>query len=416
MGGPTAVDLDLASVRQQFPALGLRVNNDPVVYFDNPAGTQVPQRVIDRTAEYWQTMNANHGGAFVTSVRSDARLEQVRRGATAFLNASSPEEVVFGANMTTLTFAFSRAIARELKPGDEIVVTRLEHDGNVSPWLALEEQGVRVRIADITVPDCRLDMNDLARQITPNTRLVAVTHASNAVGTIPDLKGVARLAHAVGAWLWVDAVHYGPHGLIDVQAIPCDFLVCSSYKFYGPHLGILYGRRELLSRLHPYKVRPASDELPGRWETGTPNLECLSGLLGAFEYLAGVGGSEGVDRAAIEAAMLRIQAHERALAARLIDGLRRIAGIQLFGITDLGRLEERAPTISLTWPPHRPEGLARWLAERQIFTWHGDHYATELMRRLGLDATGGTLRIGFAHYNTASEVDLLLEVLAGYPG
>ncbi len=268
MGGPTAVDLDLASVRQQFPALGLRVNNDPVVYFDNPAGTQVPQRVIDRTAEYWQTMNANHGGAFVTSVRSDARLEHVRRGATAFLNASSPEEVVFGANMTTLTFAFSRAIARELKPGDEIVVTRLEHDGNVSPWLALEEQGVRVRIADITVPDCRLDMNDLARQITPNTRLVAVTHASNAVGTIPDLKGVARLAHAVGAWLWVDAVHYGPHGLIDVQAIPCDFLVCSSYKFYGPHLGILYGRRELLSRLHPYKVRPASDELPGRWETG----------------------------------------------------------------------------------------------------------------------------------------------------
>ncbi len=416
MGGPTTVDLDLASVRQQFPALGLRVNGDRVVYLDNPAGTQVPQRVIDRTAEYWQTMNANHGGEFVTSARSDARLDQVRRAATAFLNAASPDEVVFGANMTTLTFAFSRAIARELKPGDEIVVTRLEHDGNVSPWLALQEQGVRVRIADITVPECRLDMDDLARQITPRTRLVAVTHASNAVGTIPDLKAVARLAHAVGAWLWVDAVHYGPHGLIDVQAIPCDFLVCSSYKFYGPHLGILYGRRDLLARLHPYKVRPASDELPSRWETGTPNLECLSGLLGALEYLAGVGGSEQVDRAAIEAAMVRIQAHERALAARLIDGLGRLAGIQLFGITDLGRLEERVPTISVTWPPHRPEGLARWLAERQIFTWHGDHYATELMRRLGLEATGGTLRIGIAHYNTASEVDLVLEVLAGYPG
>ncbi|MDQ6883702.1 MAG: cysteine desulfurase-like protein [Candidatus Dormibacteraeota bacterium] len=416
MALPTTIDLDLAALRRQFPALALRVNGDPVVYLDNPAGTQVPQRVIDRTAEYWQTMNGNHGGVFATSARSDARLEAVRRAAAAFLNASSLDEVVFGANMTTLTFAFSRAIARELKPGDEIVVTRLEHDANVAPWLALQEQGVRVRIADITVPECRLDMEDLAQQISPKTRLVAITHASNAVGTIPDLKTVARLAHAVGAWLWVDAVHYGPHGLIDVQAIPCDFLVCSSYKFYGPHLGILYGRRELLERLRPYKVRPATDELPSRWETGTPNLECLSGLLGSLEYLAGLGGSEQVERLALEAAMLRIQAHEAALAARLIDGLRRIPGIQLFGITDVARFEERVPTISLTWPPHRPEGLARWLAERQIFTWHGDHYATELMRRLGLEKTGGTLRIGVAHYNTASEVDLLLEVLAGYPG
>jgi len=416
MALPTTVDLDLAAVRSQFPALGLRVDGDPVVYLDNPAGTQVPQQVIERTAEYWRVMNGNHGGVFTTSARSDARIEEARRAAAAFLNAGSVDEVVFGANMTTLTFALSRAIGRELKAGDEIVVTRLEHDGNVSPWLALEERGVRVRVADITVPDCRLDMDDLARQITPKTRLVAVTHASNAVGTIPDLKAVARLAHAVGAWLWVDAVHYGPHGSIDVQAIPCDFLVCSSYKFYGPHLGLLYGRRELLERLRPYKVRPATDDVPSRWETGTPNLECLSGLLGAFEYLAGVGGARQVDRAAMETAMQRIQAHERALAARLIDGLQRIQGIQLFGISDLAQLEERAPTISLTWPPHRPEGLARWLAERQIFTWHGDHYATELMRRLGLDERGGTLRIGIAHYNTATEIDLVLEVLAGFPG
>jgi len=234
MAVPTSVDLDLAAVRAQFPALGLHVNGDPVVYLDNPAGTQVPQRVIDRTAEYWRTMNANHGGVFATSARSDARFDEVRRAAAAFINAPAPEEIVFGANMTTLTFAFSRAIARELKPGDEIVVTRLEHDGNISPWLALTEQGIHVRVAEITVPDCRLDMADLQRQISPRTRLVAVTHASNAVGTIPDLKAVARLAHAVGAWLWVDAVHYGPHGLIDVQAIDCDFLVCSSYKFYGP--------------------------------------------------------------------------------------------------------------------------------------------------------------------------------------
>ena len=416
MAVPTSVDLDLASVRRQFPALGLRVNGDPVVYLDNPAGTQVPQRVIDRTAEYWRTMNANHGGVFATSARSDARIDEVRRAAAAFLHAGSEEEVVFGANMTTLTFAFSRAIARELSPGDEIVVTRLEHDGNVAPWLALEDQGIRVRFADIGVPECTLDMRDLERQITARTRLVAMTHASNAVGTIPDLKAAARLAHSVGAWLWVDAVHYGPHGRIDVQAIDCDFLVCSSYKFYGPHLGLLYGRRELLQQLRPYKVRPATDELPSRWETGTPNLECLSGLLGAFEYLAEVGGSDRVDRPAIEAAMVRIQAHERALGARLIDGLQRIPGIQLHGITDPARVAERVPTVSLTWPPHRPEALARWLAERQIFTWHGDHYATELIRRLGLQDSGGTLRIGVAHYNTASEIDLVLEVLADYRG
>jgi len=295
-------------------------------------------------------------------------------------------------------------------------VTRLEHDGNVAPWLALEDQGIRVRVADIRLPECTLDMRDLERQITGRTRLVAITHASNAVGTIPDLKAAARLAHAVGAWLWVDAVHYGPHGPIDVQAVDCDFLVCSSYKFYGPHLGLLYGRRELLQRLRPYKVRPATDELPSRWETGTPNLECLSGLLGAFEYLADVGGSDRVDRPAFEAAMVRIQAHERALGARLIDGLQRIPGIQLHGIIDPARLDERVPTVSLTWPPHQPEALARWLAERQIFTWHGDHYATELMRRLGLQDSGGTLRIGVAHYNTASEIDLVLEVLADYRG
>jgi cysteine desulfurase family protein (TIGR01976 family) len=416
MASPTTVVLDLAAVRSQFPALALRVEGNPVVYLDNPAGTQVPVNVIERTAEYWRTMNANHGGAFITSERSDARIDEVRRAAAVFLNAASPEEVVFGPNMTSLTFALSRAMAREFVRGDEIVVTRLEHDGNVSPWLALEENGVKVRFADITVPDCRLDMEDLQRQITARTRLVAVTHASNAVGTMPVLKTVAQMAHAVGAWLWVDAVHYGPHGAIDVRAIDCDFLVCSAYKFYGPHLGLLYGRREYLQRLRPYKVRPAGDQLPSRWETGTPNLECLSGLLGAFEYLATVGGSDRVDRSAIEGAMSRIQAHERALAARLIDGLQRIPGVQLYGITDPTQLEERAPTISLTWPPHSPERLARWLAEHQIFTWHGDHYATELIRRLGLEESGGTLRIGIAHYNTASEVDLALEVLAGYPG
>jgi cysteine desulfurase family protein (TIGR01976 family) len=414
VSGATAIDLELQAVRQQFPALALKVDGRPAVFLDNPAGTQVPQRVMDRTTDYWRTMNANHGGVFATSERSDALIAEVRRAAAAFVNAPSSDQIVFGPNMTTLTFAMSRAIARELQPGDEIVVTRLEHDGNISPWLALQERGVNVHFADVQVPECTLDMNDLQRQITPKTRLVAVTHASNAVGTIPDLRAIARAAHAAGAWLWVDAVHYAPHGSIDVQAIDCDFLVCSSYKFYGPHQAMLYGRRQLLERLRPYKVRPAGDALPGRWETGTQNHECLAGMLGAFEYLAELGGGDGVTREALQAAMARIAAHERALAARLIDGLNQIDGVRIYGITNLEQLERRAPTISLTWSPRRPESLARWLASHQVFTWHGDHYAPELIARLGLREQGGTLRIGIAHYNTASEIDLVLELLAGF--
>jgi cysteine desulfurase family protein (TIGR01976 family) len=414
MASPITIDLDLQSVRRQFPALALKVDGEPVVYLDNPAGTQVSQRVIDRTAEYWRTMNANQGGAYATSRRSDALITQVREAAAVFFNAASADEIVFGPNMTTLTFALSRAIGRDMKPGDEIVVTRLEHDANVSPWLALQERGVTVRFVDIRVPECTIVMSDLQRQLTPRTRLVAVTHASNAVGSIPDLAAVSRAVHAAGAWLWVDAVHYGPHGPIDVRAIACDFLVCSSYKFYGPHQGILYARRELLQRLRPYKVRPASDEGPSRWETGTQNHECLAGLLGAFEYLAVLGGADRVVRPALETAVDRMRRHERALVARLIDGLQQIPGITIYGITAPDELDRRAPTVSLTWPPHRPEALARWLASHQVFVTHGDHYATELMTRLGLVDAGGTLRIGMAHYNTASEVDLVLELLAGY--
>jgi len=414
MAAPSAIDLDLQSVRRQFPALALTVDGHPAVYLDNPAGTQVPQRVIDRTASYWRTMNANQGGAFATSERSDALIADVRRAAATFLNAPSPDEIVFGPNMTTLTFAVSRAIGRELREGDEILVTRLEHDANVAPWLALQERGATVRFVDIREPACTVDMSDFERQLSRRTRLLAITHASNAVGTIPDLTAMARAAHAVGAWAWVDAVHYGPHGPIDVQAIDCDFLVCSSYKFYGPHQGLLYGRRELLERLQPYKVRPASNQGPSRWETGTQNHECLAGMLGAFEYLAELGGSDRVLRPALVAALERISAHERALAARLIEGLEQIRGIQIYGITDRDQLERRVPTISLTWPPYQPEALARWLGRHQVFTTHGDHYTTELMARLGLADKGGTLRIGIAHYNTASEVDLVLELLADY--
>ncbi len=412
---PVTSDLDLTSVRAQFPALALAVDGVPAVYFDNPAGTQVPHQVLDRVAGYWQTMNANRGGVFTTSRRSDAELDRVRAAAATFLNAGSPDEVVFGANMTTLTFALSRALGREMRPGDEIVVSRLEHDANVAPWMALQEQGIRVRVADIRLPDCTLDLDDLERQLTPRTRLVAITHASNVVGTIPDVRAAGELARRAGAWFWVDAVHHAPHGPTDVRAIDCDFLVCSAYKFYGPHLGLLYGKGELLQRLRPYKVGPADDDGPGRWESGTQNHEGMAGLYGAFEYLANLGGRDEPDRCAFLDAFVRIQAHERALTARLLDGLREIRGVQVFGITEPGRLDERAPTVSLAWPPHPPEALARWLAREQIFTWHGNHYAPVLVERLGLAERGGTLRIGLAHYNTPSEVDLLLDVLAGYP-
>ena len=407
--------LDVEAIRRHFPALSLRIDDQPAVFLDNPAGTQVAQRVIDRLTEYWSTMNANQGGVFATSQRSDALLAETRTMAAAFLNARSPEEIVFGPNMTTITFAVSRAIGRELKPGDEIVVSRLEHDANVAPWLALADLGITVRVADIALPACTLDIESLKQQLTPRTRLVALTHASNAVGTIPPLRQVADLAHAAGAWFWVDAVHFGPHGVIDVQAIDCDFLVCSAYKFYGPHLGLLYGRQDLLERLRPFKVRPASDQGPSRWETGTQNHEGLAGMLGAFEYLAGLSPEgNGTPRAQLVAAMGRLGRYERFLVARLLEGLSRIRGLQIFGITDPARLGERAPTVSIAWPPHQPEDIARWLGQHQVFTTHGDHYAPGLMERLGLQARGGTLRIGLAHYNRPSEVDLVLELLAGY--
>jgi cysteine desulfurase family protein (TIGR01976 family) len=406
--------IDLAALRAQFPALSLARDGAPVVFLDNPAGTQVSRRVIDRVRDYWSTMNANHGGLFLTSQRSDAMVERARQAAAAFLNAS-PAEVVFGANMTTLSFAVSRAIGRELRPDDEIVVTRLEHDGNVAPWLALEPAGVRVRFADVRPGDCTLDLQDLERQVNPRTRLVAVTHASNAVGSIPEVKAVGAIAHAVGALLWVDAVHYAPHGPIDVRDLDCDFLVCSGYKFYGPHVGVLYGRAERLERLTPFKVRPAPDQGPGRWETGTPNFEGIAGLLGAFEYLAWLGGGEAPDRPAFLRAMDWIRSHERDLALRLVAGLSEIPGLRIHGITDPTRFAQRVPTVSLTWEPHRPEDLARWLGDHGVFTWHGDHYAKLLIERLGLADRGGTLRLGIAHYNTASEIDQALELLAGYP-
>ena len=411
---PQVRKLDIDWVRRQFPVLSQTVNGQPAVFFDAPGGTQVPQRVIDAISEYLSKWNANLGGAFLTSERSELIVEQAHQAMADFFNCA-PDEVVFGANMTTLTFAFSRAIGRELKSGDELLVTCLDHDGNVSPWVCLEERGAKVRTADIKIADCTLDMFDLQAKIRRNTRLVAVGWAANAVGTINDVREAIRLAHDVGAMSFIDAVHYAPHGLIDVKAIDTDFLVCSSYKFFGPHQGVLYGKREQLLRLRPYKLRVCSEKLPDRWETGTQNHECMAGVTAAIDYIADVGRHHSSEthtrREAIVAAYEVFQQHERELAAQLIRGLLAVPGLTFYGITDPAKLDQRTPTVAIRVEGYTPRELATRLGERGIFTWDGNYYAINLAERLGLQQSGGMLRIGLAHYNTAEEVQRLLAEL-----
>jgi cysteine desulfurase family protein (TIGR01976 family) len=406
--------LDIAWVRQQFPSLQQNVNGHPAVFFDVPGGTQVPQRVIDAIGNYLSTFNANTGGAFVTSRRTDQMIANARAAMADFFNCAT-DEVIFGPNMTTLTFALSRAIGRELKSGDELLVTCLDHDANVSPWVCLEERGVKVRTADVNPSDCTLDMFDLSAKIRRCTRLVAVGWAANAVGTINDVNEIVRLGHAAGAMAFIDAVHYAPHGPIDVRALDCDFLACSSYKFFGPHLGILYGKREQLQRLRPYKLRACTEQLPDRWETGTQNHECLTGLTAAIEYIANVGRhhdpSLGTRREAILAAYAVFQQHERELLEQLISGLLAIPGITFYGIKDPAKFDQRTPTVAIRVEDRSPRELATHLGERGIFTWDGNYYAIDLAERLGVQTSGGMLRIGLAHYNTAEEVERLLTAL-----
>jgi cysteine desulfurase family protein (TIGR01976 family) len=410
--------MDLAWVRSQFPALTLMFGGAPVIFLDNPAGTQVPKRTIISIGDYLRTANANVHGAFLTSRRTDALLAAVRQSMADFLGAHSAREIVFGANMTTLTFAVSRALGRTMQPGDEVLVTELDHDGNVTPWRALEERGVVIRRVPIHLPDCTLDLATLAALLSPRTRLVAVTAASNAVGTVPDVAAIARRAHEAGALIWVDAVHYGPHGPIDVQAWDVDFLVCSAYKFFGPHVGILYGREELLERLTPYQVRPAPQTVPEKFETGTKNHECLAGLAATLDYLAELGRRTRADaggatppRAALRQAMTAIRAYEQTLSAALLAGLGRVPGLQVYGITDPARLDERVPTFAFTLDGHTPLAVAEALAAAGIFAWTGNYYALEIMERLGLEGQGGAVRVGAVHYNTLDEIDRLIATL-----
>ena len=405
---------DIAWVREQFPSLKLQVNGHAAAFLDGPAGTQVPKQVIEAVENYFVNANANTCGAFETSRRNDATIAATRRAMADFFNCD-PSEVVFGQNMTTITFALARAIGRELKPGDEIVVTTLDHDANVAPWRALEEKEVVIRQVDIREEDCTLDLEDLKRKITPKTKVVAVGYASNMVGTINPIAEITKLAHAAGALMFVDAVHYAPHGLIDVKALDCDFLVCSPYKFFGPHMGTLYGKKEHLQRFKPYKVRPATDAIPDCWETGTQVQELIAGIGAAVDYIAGLGkhcdSNASTRREALGAAYRATVPYERTLLTRLLDGLQTIRGVRVYGITDPKRFSERCSTISLRMGEHHPTEIAKFLGDRGLFTWDGNFYAMNLSERLGVEPKGGVLRIGLVHYNTADEVERLLSGL-----
>ena len=409
-----APKLDLPWVRSQFPALSQTVNGHPATFLDGPGGTQVPQRVIDAISGYLRENKANTAGAYTTSRNTDAMIAEARRAMADFFHCDA-DEVIFGPNMTTLTYAVSRSIGRVLQPGDEILLTHLDHDANISPWRALEERGVTVRFAEINEEDCTLNMRDLATKITGRTKLVAVGCASNAVGTINNVGEIVRLAREVGALAYIDAVHYAPHGPIDVRALDCDFLVCSTYKFFGPHMGVLYGKREHLKRLEPYKVRANTNAIPNRWEWGTLNHECIAGIAACVDYLTDLGRrcdpSASGRRAALLAAYKAIQQHERELTEHLISGLLAIPGLKLYGIHDAKRFDRRCPTVAVRIKGWTPLRLATALGERGFFTWDGNYYALNLTERLDVEKAGGFLRIGLAHYNTSEEIERLLATL-----
>lgn len=419
--------LDLSPLRTQFPALAQMDAGHPAIYFDGPGGTQVPQRVIDAMGGYLARSNANTHGPFRTSRETDALLESAHQAMADFLNAGSSAEIAFGPNMTTLTFQFSRAIGRLLRPGDEVVITRLDHDANRAPWLALRELGIVVKEVDFDLRDCTLPIErssgsagpSLADLLSPRTRLVAMGYASNAVGTINPIRRIAQMAHALGAWLWVDAVHYAPHGPIDVQDLGCDFLVCSPYKFFGPHAGVAWGRHDLLEELRPYKVRPAGDLPPDKFETGTQSHEAQAGVLAAIEYLAELGeeygrghaaGFPGLQgrRLALKQAMRAIQDYERPLFTRFAAGLRAIPGLSLYGIVDPDQFDLRTPTAAFRLAHRSPDEVAEHLARHGVYVWSGNFYAVTVTERLGLEASGGVVRAGLVHYNTPEEVDFCL--------
>ncbi len=398
-------------VRGQFPALS---GNGGTIYFDNPAGTQVPGRVIEAVAAAMAKAASNLGGAFSASRHAVEIWDEAHGAMADFLGAGSGREIVIGPSMTSLTFQMSRAIGRTFEPGDEIIVTRMDHEGNVSPWLHLaRDRGLAVKWLDFDRDTWRVEPEALRALLSERTKLVAFTYASNLTGSINDVQALAGLANQSGALVYVDAVQFAPHRLVDVATLGADFLVCSSYKFFGPHLGILWGREDLLESLEAYGVRCGPKDLPGRHETGTPQTELLAGLAATVDYFAWLGqqaGANGDRRADLTAAYAACSAHEVALTLQLIDGLKDL-DVTVHGITNSNRIAERVPTVSVTHPRHTPQDLARSLADNGICVWSGHNYAYEVVKALGLDERQGVLRIGLAHYNTVAEVDQALTVL-----
>lgn len=410
---PARLNVDLC--RRQFPALEQVIDDLHPVFFDGPAGSQVPLRVIDAITTYFVTMNANHGGLFATSRASDSLLDEAHLAVADLLGVTDPGEVAFGANMTTLTLALSRAMARTWKPGDEVIVTHLDHDANVSPWvLAAQDAGAVVKRIAVKRDDCTLDLEQFKSLLSPQTKLVAIGAASNATGTINAVEEITKLAHGVGALVFVDAVHFAPHRRIDVRRWNCDFLACSAYKFFGPHVGVLWGRRALLESLPVYKLRPSPSDLPGRWMTGTQSHEGIAGVLAAVEYLAELGRQVQPEvyerRAALDAAFTAITAHEQALAAEFLTGLQSLPQIELFGIRDLARLDERVPTFAIRHKRVKPHDLAEYLDSRGVYVWNGNFYALPWTEFMGLEPDG-VVRVGMLHYNTSLEVQRLLNDL-----
>ena len=416
--------LNIKTIREQFPALALKDEGKARIYLDNPGGTQVPNHVLERMEHYLIHTNSNHGGPFRTSVESDKVLEDAHQGMADLLNAKSADEIIFGANMTSLTFAVSRSIGRLLKHGDAILLTRMDHDGNVGPWLHLaEDLGLEVKWLNFDLKTYEYDLEEAQSIFKDNNiKLAAINYASNCLGTINNVKALTEMAHLSDTLVFVDAVQYVPHGPTDVQDIGCDFLACSPYKFFGPHQGVLWGKAELLEKLEAYKVRPAENTAPGKFETGTQLHEGQAGTLGVLEYLEWLGETMGAEylanfpefsgrRKKLHAAMLAIQDYEQTLSSRLIEGLQNLAGVDVKGISAVKDLARRVPTVSFTVKNQNPEEIAVKLAAENIFVWHGHNYALEAVRLLGIEEAGGVVRIGPVHYNTLEEIDRTLEVL-----
>jgi cysteine desulfurase family protein (TIGR01976 family) len=414
------MNLDIDLIRQQFPAL-----DRPAIFLDNPAGTQISKQSLERINRYLIECNANHEGLFETSRNSDEILHEAHAAMADFLNAARPEEIIFGNNMTTLTLHISRSLARTLQPGDNILVTRLDHDANISPWmLVAEDKGCNLTWVDIDVEQGTLDLDDFTRALERKPKIAAFGYASNLLGTINPVNKLTKLAKEAGALVYIDAVQYAPHGPIDVQELDCDFLVCSSYKFFGPHAGALYGKYDLLRELKAYKVRPAADELPYKFETGTQNHEGIAGVLGALEYFEWVGSTFG-DRHAegwkqkgfsgrqllYKQAMSAIREYELELSRALIHVIESVPGTRVYGVTDRNRLEERVPTVSFRLDGEEPAQLAEAIGKQGVYVWNGHNYALAIVERMGLLEAGGMIRVGPVHYNTIEEIEQFGEVL-----